>query len=97
MKQLIFIFGFVTWFLVGCYDDKGNYDYKEVNTIEGLSFMPEPIVVEEGNSYRYEYRQPSQEELKVIYSPGDRGRAQGGNFHDLPVPVLQDEGDPPGV
>ena len=69
MKQLILIFGFVTWFLVGCYDDKGNYDYKEVNTIEGLGFMPEPIVVEEGNSYRYEYRQPAQEELKVTYSP----------------------------
>ena len=27
MKRLIFIVGFVAWFLVGCYDDKGNYDY----------------------------------------------------------------------
>ena len=69
MKRLIFIVGFVAWFLVGCYDDKGNYDYKEINTIDGLMFMPTPIVVEEGNSYRYEYRQPAQEELKVTYSP----------------------------
>lgn len=69
MKRLMFIFGFVAWFLVGCYDDKGNYDYKEINTIDGLTFVPTPIVVEEGNSYKYEYRQPAQEELKVTYSP----------------------------
>ena len=30
MKRLIFIVGFVAWFLVGCYDDKGNYDYKVI-------------------------------------------------------------------
>lgn len=58
MKRLIFIVGFVAWFLVGCYDDKGNYDYKDINTIDGLTFMPTPITVEEGNTYRYEYRQP---------------------------------------
>ena len=69
MKRLIFIVGFVAWFLVGCYDDKGNYDYKDINTIDGLTFMPTPITVEEGNTYRYEYRQPAQEELKVTYSP----------------------------
>ena len=48
MKRLIFIVGFVAWFLVGCYDDKGNYDYKDINTIDGLTFMPTPITVEEG-------------------------------------------------
>ena len=32
--------------------------------------MPTPIVVEEGNSYRYEYRQPAQEELKGNLFPG---------------------------
>ena len=69
MKRLIFIVGFVAWFLVGCYDDKGNYDYKDINTIDGLTFMPTPITVEEGNTYRYEYRQPAQEEMKVTYSP----------------------------
>ena len=67
MKRLIFIVGFVAWFLVGCYDDKGNYDYKDINTIDGLTFMPTPITVEEGNTYRYEYRQPAREELKVTY------------------------------
>ena len=45
MKRLIFIVGFVAWFLVGCYDDKGNYDYKDINTIDGLTFMPTPITV----------------------------------------------------
>ena len=55
MKRLIFIVGFVAWFLVGCYDDKGNYDYKDINTIDGLTFMPTPITVEEGNTQRDEY------------------------------------------
>ena len=48
MKRLIFIVGFVAWFLVGCYDDKGNYDYKDINTIDGLTFMPTPITVPAG-------------------------------------------------
>ena len=33
MKRLIFIVGFVAWFLVGCYDDKGNYDYHDFNEV----------------------------------------------------------------
>ena len=69
MKRIIVILSFVTWLLCGCYDDKGNYDYKDINTIEGLTFDPVPEVVTEGTSYRYTYRQPIQEELSVTYSP----------------------------
>ena len=38
MKRLIFIVGFVAWYLVGCYDDKGNYDYTDIGdiTITGI-------------------------------------------------------------
>lgn len=68
MKRLIFIVGFVAWFLVGCYDDKGNYDYKDINTIDGLTFMPTPITVEEGNTYRYEYASRRRKKLGDLFS-----------------------------
>ena len=33
MKQLVYLLGFVT-LLYSCYDDKGNYDYREPNLVE---------------------------------------------------------------
>ena len=34
MKYKILLFFALTWFTVlSCYDDKGNYDYKEVNEL----------------------------------------------------------------
>lgn len=51
----------------GCFDDKGNYDYKDVNDVVELTFTPEPTVTE--YSYEYTYKQPSLDTLVVTYTP----------------------------
>lgn len=67
MKEKIYILGMIAFILAGCYDDKGNYDYKEVNDLLSITFMPEPVITE--YSYNYEYRQPALDTLRVTYSP----------------------------
>ena len=68
MKKIIYILGIVTLFLAGCYDDKGNYDYKEVNDLT-IAFTPEATSEGEDYSYSYQYRQPPLDSLKVTYIP----------------------------
>lgn len=68
MKKIIYILGIVTLFLAGCYDDKGNYDYKEVNDLV-IAFTPEATSEGEDYSYFYQYRQPPLDSLKVTYTP----------------------------
>lgn len=51
----------------GCFDDKGNYDYKDVNDVVELTFTPEPTITE--YSYDYTYKQPSLDTLVVTYTP----------------------------
>ena len=47
----------------GCYEDKGNYDYKEVNEV---SFSISPAS-NSGDGY-YIYRQPAADTMKITYS-----------------------------
>ncbi len=68
MKKIIYILGIFTLFLAGCYDDKGNYDYKEVNDLT-IEFTPEATSEGEDYSYSYRYRQPPLDSLKVTYTP----------------------------
>lgn len=68
MKKIIYILGIVTLFLAGCYDDKGNYDYKEVNDLT-IAFTPEATSEGENYLYTYKYRQPPLDSLKVTYVP----------------------------
>ena len=66
MKK-IYILGIIAFILAGCYEDKGNYDYKKVNDLVSITFTPEPTIAE--YSYNYKYRQPALDTLKVTYSP----------------------------
>ena len=38
MRNRIYILGVVAFLLGGCYEDKGNYDYKKVNDTQLISF-----------------------------------------------------------
>lgn len=67
MKNKIYILGLIAFILAGCYEDKGNYDYKKVNGLESITFTPEPEITE--NSYNYKYRQPAVDSLRVTYTP----------------------------
>ena len=67
MIKKIYILGIIAFILAGCYEDKGNYDYKKVNDLVSITFTPEPIISK--YSYNYEYRQPALDTLKVTYSP----------------------------
>lgn len=71
MKRMILIVGGIFILLSSsCYKDNGNYDYKRVNEITALTFMPIPQkTVNEGNGYEYMYRRPSTDTLKVTYTP----------------------------
>ncbi len=57
----------ITFILSGCYEDKGNYDYCEVNNLDSIYFLPKPT--EESEIFSYKYRQPSLDTLVVTYSP----------------------------
>lgn len=46
MKKNILLLAIITFVLSGCYEDKGNYDYKEVNDVLSLTFSPEPEISE---------------------------------------------------
>lgn len=67
MKEKIYILGLIAFILAGCYEDKGNYDYKEVNDLVSITFTPEPVI--SGGNYSYKYRQPALDTLRVTYSP----------------------------
>ena len=47
--------------LLGCYDDKGNYDYKDINTV---SFVIQPE--SDNGSYRFKVRTT---DFDVVFSP----------------------------
>lgn len=66
-NKLYILFSLVVLMLWGCFDDKGNYDYKDVNDVLSLTFTPEPTVTE--YSYDYTYKQPSLDTLVVTYTP----------------------------
>lgn len=68
MRNRIYILGVVAFMLGGCYEDKGNYDYKKVNDLESITFLPEPTERTE-TSCNYRYRQPSLDTLRVTYTP----------------------------
>ncbi|MDL2320691.1 hypothetical protein LJC45_06135, partial [Alistipes sp. OttesenSCG-928-B03] len=55
--------------LGGCYGDKGNYDYSEINEMS-VTFTPEAAQYDaEHYAYTYTYRQPATEPLSVTYTP----------------------------
>lgn len=68
MRNKIYILGMIALLLGGCYEDKGNYDYKKVNDLESITFLPEPTEITE-TSCNYKYRQPSLDTLRVTYTP----------------------------
>lgn len=67
MKTNIFLLGMIAFIFGGCYEDKGNYDYKNVNDLVSITFTPEPVIGE--YNYSYKYRQPALDTLKITYSP----------------------------
>lgn len=53
----------------GCYKDKGNYDYKDVNAME-VDFFPKANSYDpEYYAFEYIYRQPATDTLMITYSP----------------------------
>ena len=67
MRKKLYILYIIAFIMGGCYEDKGNYDYKNINDILSLTFSPEPTISE--YSYDYKYRQPPLDTLFVTYSP----------------------------
>ena len=68
MKNKIYIlFSLVALVFGGCFADKGNYDYRDVNDVLSLTFTPEPTITE--YSYDYTYKQPALDTLVVTYTP----------------------------
>ena len=74
MKRLIFIVGFVAWFLVGCYDDKGNYDYAPANNLK-IKGIPTDTAVQS-----YEGLKLVPEYVSIRVSPAGTGRIEGDLF-----------------
>lgn len=71
------------WLLVGCYDDKGNYDYKDINELE-IDMLPEADTYDERlYVYRYTYRQPASEPLLVTYTPEIKQSVHGDKENNL--------------
>lgn len=67
MKKLIYLMTFAL-LLGGCYADKGNYDYREINEIE-VGFTPDAASYDaEHYTYAYTYRQPAIDPLSVTYT-----------------------------
>lgn len=62
--NILLLFGIMAFVLEGCYDDKGNYDYKDMNDLI-FQFNPESPTGDD----QYKYRQPSVDTLRVTYSP----------------------------
>lgn len=68
MKNRVYILlTLIAFILGGCFDDKGNYDYRDINDMVSLTFTPEPTITE--YSYDYTYKQPSLDTLVVTYTP----------------------------
>ena len=78
MKNKIYILGLIAFILAGCYEDKGNYDYKKVNGLESITFTPEPEITE--NSYNYKYRQPAEMCIRDSFQ-GTESRGAGSLFY----------------
>lgn len=77
-NRLYILFSFIALMLWGCFDDKGNYDYKNVNDVVSLTFTPEPKITE--YSYDYTYKQPSLDTLVVTYAPSvEQSMVEGEN------------------
>lgn len=64
MKTNLLLFGIIAFVLGGCYDDKGNYDYKDINDLI-LQFSPASPT----SNDQYKYRQPATDTLRITYSP----------------------------
>lgn len=60
--RILILLSFALLGLSGCYEDLGNYDYKDLNDI-GLTISPE------NPDGEYIYGQPLRDTLKVTYSP----------------------------
>ena len=53
----------------GCYEDKGNYDYHDVNVMAALTFNPRPDRVEYDSVYYYSYPMSVEDTMYITYSP----------------------------
>ncbi len=66
MKTKIYFLLLIAWSIWSCYEDKGNYDYREVNEV---AFTFSPASNSGDNTNTYVYRQPSLDTLSVTYRP----------------------------
>lgn len=55
--------------LAGCYEDKGNYDYRDINEMLSIAFDPAPDEITMDSVYTYSYPQSSQELMQITYTP----------------------------
>ena len=55
--------------LAGCYEDKGNYDYRDINEMLSIAFDPAPDEITMDSVYTYSYPQSSQEVMQITYTP----------------------------
>ena len=69
MRKRTGILGMAALLLAGCYDDKGNYDYRDINEIVTISFSPAPDEITMDSVYTYSYPQSSQDTMRVTYPP----------------------------
>ncbi len=62
MKKILYIF-LLAGILVGCYEDKGNYDYSPTNRMDDITFTPS--IIESVDGSLIELQQPFNEEERV--------------------------------
>lgn len=69
MRKRTGILGMAALLLAGCYDDKGNYDYRDINEMISIKFDPAPDEITTDSVYTYSYPQSSQEVMQITYTP----------------------------
>ena len=69
MKKKIGILGVAALLFVGCYEDKGNYDYHDINDVLAVTFSPAPDRVTEDSVYTYTYPMSSEDTMFLTFTP----------------------------
>lgn len=67
--RIAILIGMTALLFMGCYEDKGNYDYRDINEIVTISFSPAPDEITMDSVYTYSYPQSSQDTMRVTYTP----------------------------
>ena len=69
MRKKIGIWSMAALLLAGCYEDKGNYDYHDINEMITIAFDPVQDGITADSVYTYSYPQASVDTMRITYTP----------------------------